>query len=47
MMVGSLPPQRQKKQNPAFVKVLETVAGPSGNGMFRETGHAADGTIED
>ena len=44
-------PQRGKKQNPAFVKLLETVTGPSGHGMA--TGHfgerqdnAADGTIE-
>ncbi|MDP1583822.1 MAG: hypothetical protein Q8M18_10400 [Bradyrhizobium sp.] len=49
---GSLScPQTGKKQNPAFVKLLATVSGPSGHGMndkafWGTTEHAADGTIE-
>jgi hypothetical protein len=45
MVPGS--PTKRAKQNPAFVKLLETVTRPSGNGMARgTTAYAANGTIE-
>jgi hypothetical protein len=47
MMAPGLACKQQEKQNPAFVKLLETVTGPSGTGCPEGmTADATDGTIE-